>query len=72
MVVPVLITSCQVSEKPKSGPVAAQTRTTMTAVTKAQERPDWKAAHWAAREKGDGEAMRAERRMAGDRCGGAG
>ena len=31
MVVPVLITSCQVSEKPKSGPRAAQTMTTSAA-----------------------------------------
>ena len=31
IVVPVLITSCQVSEKPKSGPMAAQTMTTSAA-----------------------------------------
>ncbi len=31
MVVPVLITSCQVSEKPKNGPDTAQTRTTPSA-----------------------------------------
>ena len=31
MVVPVLMTSCQVSEKPKIGPVTAQAATTATA-----------------------------------------
>ena len=39
MVVPVLMTSCQVSEKPKSGPVAAHTRTTTTASTNANGEP---------------------------------
>ena len=39
MVVPVLMTSCHVSEKPKSGPVAAQTRMTPRAVAKAHEPP---------------------------------
>ena len=72
MVVPVLITSCQVSEKPKSGPVTAQTSTTATAAMKAQDRPAWQEAHWAARAKEEGSAMQRERRMAGIRCGGAG
>jgi hypothetical protein len=35
MVVPVLITSCQFSEKPKKGPDTAQTRTTTTQIRKA-------------------------------------
>ena len=35
MVVPVLMTSCQTSEKPKIGPVAAQTTTSASARTKA-------------------------------------
>src|SRR5262245_30863092 len=39
MVVPVLITSCQVSEKWKSGPVAAQITTTASATMKAQVLP---------------------------------
>src|SRR6266508_598436 len=39
MVVPVLITSCQVSEKPKNGPVSAQTMITPTATPNAEEPP---------------------------------
>jgi hypothetical protein len=39
IVVPVLITSCQESEKPKSGPVTAQTTTTPTARMKVEARP---------------------------------
>src|SRR5881275_345856 len=39
IVVPVLITSCQVSEKWKKGPVAIQTRITSVASAKAQELP---------------------------------
>jgi hypothetical protein len=39
IVVPVLMTSCQVSENPKTGPVIAQTRTTPTANTKVEGRP---------------------------------
>ena len=39
MVVPVLMTSCQVSEKPNSGPVTSQTTMTSTASAKAQELP---------------------------------
>jgi hypothetical protein len=39
MVVPVLMTSCQVSEKPKSGPVTAHTRMTATAARKLTEWP---------------------------------
>jgi hypothetical protein len=38
-VVPVLMTSCQLSEKWKSGPLAAQIRTTVTESTKAVGRP---------------------------------
>ena len=34
-----LITSCQVSEKPNNGPVIAQIRTTATAATKVGARP---------------------------------
>ena len=36
MVVPVLMTSCQESEKWNTGPVIAQTRTTPSAATNAQ------------------------------------
>ena len=39
MVVPVLMTSCQVSEKPKSGPVSAHTATANTASAKTHARP---------------------------------
>ena len=39
MVVLVLMTSCQVSEKPKSGPVAAQTTMVAIARTDAQGEP---------------------------------
>ena len=39
MVVPVLITSCQTSEKPKIGPVTAQTITAPSARMKASGRP---------------------------------
>ena len=39
MVVPVLITSCHVSEKPKSGPVIAHTTMTSTATTSAIGEP---------------------------------
>lgn len=39
MVVPVLITSCHVSEYPNSGPVTAQIRTTATAATNVGARP---------------------------------
>src|SRR4051794_9564844 len=39
IVVPVLITNCQVSEKPNSGPVIAQTKTTPAASMKADARP---------------------------------
>ena len=39
MVVPVLITSCQVSEYLNTGPVTAQTNTTVNAVIKAAELP---------------------------------
>ena len=39
MVVPVLMTSCQVSEKSKTGPVTAQTRTTPSAKAKAGTLP---------------------------------
>src|SRR3954452_9062796 len=39
IVVPVLMTSCQVSDQPKSGPVAAQRRTTAQATTNAHGEP---------------------------------
>ncbi len=39
MVVPVLITNCQVSEKPKTGPVAAQTIIVRSATTEAHGEP---------------------------------
>src|SRR6476619_923155 len=39
MVVPVLMTNCQVSEKPNNGPVIAQTRTTPAARIKVDARP---------------------------------
>ena len=39
MVVPVLITSCQVSEKPNIGPDIAQTKITVKAVIKARGEP---------------------------------
>ena len=67
MGVPVWITSCQVSEKPKTGPVSAQASTTVPAVMKAQDRRAWGEAHCAARANGGGSAMAGERRMAGRR-----
>lgn len=39
MVVPVLMISCQVSEKPNTGPLAPQMRMTATAITNAVGRP---------------------------------
>jgi hypothetical protein len=39
IVVPVLMMSCQVSEKPKIGPLTAHTTRTVTAAAKAQGRP---------------------------------
>src|SRR3954465_11073278 len=39
MVVPVLMTNCQVSEKPNNGPVIAQTRITPAARIKVDARP---------------------------------
>ena len=39
MVVPVLITNCQVSENLKSGPEIPQTTSTASAITKAPEVP---------------------------------
>src|SRR3954447_16569354 len=39
-VVPVLMTSCQVSEKPKNGPLAAQTTMVREAMPNAAELPD--------------------------------
>ena len=39
IVVPVSMTSCQVSEKPKSGPVTAHTITTAAASEKVDARP---------------------------------
>jgi hypothetical protein len=49
MVVPVLMTSCHVSEKPKSGPVTAQTMMTSTASAKVAGRPVARAVHLAKR-----------------------
>ena len=39
MVVPVLMTSCQVSENPKNGPVSPHTATVPSASRKAQTEP---------------------------------
>lgn len=39
MVVPVLITSCHVSEKPKSGPLTAHTMTMPAAIMNVEARP---------------------------------
>jgi hypothetical protein len=39
IVVPVLITNCQVSEKPKNGPEIAQTNTIPNAIVKAGVEP---------------------------------
>ena len=41
MVVPVLITSCQVLEKPNNGPVANHNRTAAIAIAKAQLVPEY-------------------------------
>src|SRR5499426_3729851 len=49
IVVPVLMTSCHVSLKPKTGPVPAQTTITMTATRKATGRPVARAVHLAKR-----------------------
>ena len=49
IVVPVLMTSCQVSEKLKSGPVTNQTATTATAPAKAQLLPAYFVAFSASR-----------------------
>ncbi|MNG31950.1 hypothetical protein D3C84_1178490 [compost metagenome] len=49
MVVPVLITSCQVSLKPKSGPLTIQASTTATATAKTGGRPEKRAAALAKR-----------------------
>ena len=51
IVVPVLITSCQVSLKPNSGPVTTQTSTSSTASTKHSGRPVNRAAALARRVK---------------------
>src|ERR1044071_514758 len=51
MVVPVLITSCHVSLKPKSGPVSAQTTMVADAIKKAAGRPVARAVHLAKRVK---------------------
>src|SRR3954452_13202090 len=47
IVVLVLITSCQVSENPKIGPLAAQTTTAVMAVTKAHGEPIASEVRWA-------------------------
>src|SRR5438045_2435127 len=49
MVVPVLITSCQVSEKPNSGPVPSHTSTTIAAKRKLSGEPTALAIPWAKR-----------------------
>ena len=51
MVVPVLITSCQVSEKPKSRPERAQTTIVPKAEAKTQARPTSLEVLWARSEK---------------------
>src|SRR5690242_14245618 len=51
IVVPVLITNCQVSPKWKNGPLAAQTATINTAARKVAGRPDWRAVASAKRRK---------------------
>jgi hypothetical protein len=48
IVVPVLMTSCQVSEKLNAGPDAAQIMTTAQAAAKVEGRPHWRAVHCAA------------------------
>jgi hypothetical protein len=48
MVVPVLITSCHMSENWNIGLVMAHTRTTPTAIGKVWARPHWRAAPCAA------------------------
>src|SRR5262252_4342206 len=53
IVVPVLMTNCHVSLKPKTGPVPAQTTITMTATRKATGRPVARAVHLAKRVKQD-------------------
>ena len=53
LVVPVLITSCQVSLKPKMGPVMAQVTTTITATRKAIGYPVACAVALAKRENGE-------------------
>src|SRR5262247_1478457 len=49
IVVPVLMTNCHVSLKPKTGPVPAQTTITVTATRKATGRPVARAVHLAKR-----------------------
>src|SRR5262245_64952485 len=49
IVVPVLMTNCHVSLKPKTGPVPAQTMITVTATRKATGRPVARAVHLAKR-----------------------
>src|SRR6185503_10004200 len=49
MVVPVLMTSCQVSLKPKSGPLTAQATMMPAAMKKVTGRPDARAVHLAMR-----------------------
>src|SRR5215468_3535579 len=53
IVVPVLMTNCHVSLKPKTGPVPAQTMITVTATRKATGRPVARAVHLAKRENQD-------------------
>src|SRR6202008_2792598 len=51
MVVPVLITNCHVSDHPKTGPEAAQRRTTAIASINVEERPTCRSTHRAKRAK---------------------
>ena len=48
IVVPVLMTSCHVSEKPKNGPLAAQIKMEAKARRKTQVRPTARDVPWAA------------------------
>src|SRR5215207_9067495 len=62
IVVPVLITSCHVSEKPKRGPVTIQTTMTVTARANAIELPDASVAACAKRSRRGALRVVAERR----------
>ena len=65
IVVPVLMTSCHVSDQPKSGPETAHKITTATASTNVDERPTCRSTQRAKREKsGVGHESVWERRSA--------